>query len=86
LHSLRILDIAREAGRQTCQREGVQFLDDSIASIHLKLTRNDSGRRIFRRIYRFEFTETGNNRREGQVVILGDKVEVVILEPYRILE
>jgi hypothetical protein len=32
LHSIRILELAREAGRQACSRADVQFLDDTVAS------------------------------------------------------
>lgn len=86
LHSIRILEIAREAGRQSCNRMGVQFLDDTVASTKLALARDANGRRILRRSYRFEFTETGDSRREGEVVMLGDRVERVAMEPYQIVE
>lgn len=86
LHSMRILELAREAGRQACARADVQFLDDTVASTRLQLARDKNGRRILRRTYRFEFSETGNSRREGEVIMLGDRVETVILEPYQILE
>lgn len=86
LHSIRILEIARDAGRRACVRDDVQFLDDTVASTSLALARDASGRRIVRRTYRFEFTETGNSRREGQVVMLGERVESVTMEPYQILE
>src|SRR5574340_164757 len=86
LHSIRILEIAREAGRRACARENLQFLDDTVASTSLTLARDKHGRRILRRTYRFEFSETGNSRREGEVVMLGDRVETVSMEPYQILE
>ena len=86
LHGMRILDIAREAGRLACQREGVQLLDDTVASTHLDLSRDEHGRRVLCRTYRFEFSETGNNRREGQVVMLGERVEAITMEPYQIME
>ncbi len=86
LHSIRILELAREAGRQACMREDLQFLDDTVASTRLQLARDRNGRRILRRTYRFEFSETGNSRREGEVVMLGDRVETVTMEPYQILE
>lgn len=86
LHSIRILEIAREAGRLICKQTGVQFLDDTVASTRLQLARDDNGRRILRRSYRFEFTETGNTRREGEVVMLGARIESVTMEPYRIME
>jgi len=86
LQSIRILEIAREAGRQTCSRMNVQFLDDTVASTRLGLARDNNGRRILRRTYRFEFRETGDSRREGEVVMLGDRVERVAMEPYQIVE
>lgn len=86
LHSIRILELAREAGRQACARAEVQFLDDTVAGTRLHLARDRNGRRILRRSYRFEFTETGDSRREGEVVMLGDRVESVSMEPYRIVE
>lgn len=86
LHSIRILEIARDAGRRACARDELQFLDDTVASTCLALDRDSSGRRILRRTYRFEFTETGNTRREGEIVMLGDQVESVTMDPYEILE
>lgn len=86
LHSIRILEIARDAGRRACAKEDLQFLDDTVASTSLALDRDSTGRRILRRTYRFEFTETGNSRREGEIIMLGERVESVTLEPYQILE
>jgi hypothetical protein len=86
LHSIRILEIAREAGRQACNRADVQFLDDTVASTRLALARNAYGRRVLRRTYRFEFSETGNSRRDGEVIMLGDRVELVTIEPYQIVD
>jgi hypothetical protein len=86
LHSIRILEFAREAGRRACAREELQFLDDTVASTKLTLARDDNGRRILRRTYRFEFSETGNNRREGEVIMLGERIESITLEPYQIAE
>ncbi|MBI4808899.1 MAG: DUF3301 domain-containing protein [Nitrosomonadales bacterium] len=86
LHSIRILEIARNAGKQACIKMDVQFLDDTVAGTKLALARDDNGRRILRRTYRFEFSETGDSRREGEVVMLGDRVESVMMEPYQILE
>jgi hypothetical protein len=86
LHSIRILEIAREAGRLACNRMDVQFLDDTVASSHVALARDTNGRRVLRRTYRFEFSETGDSRREGRVIMLGARVERVAMEPYQIAE
>jgi hypothetical protein len=86
LSSIRVLEIARNAAKQTCLKAEVQFLDDTVARTELGFARNDLGRRVLRRTYRFEFTETGNSRIEGQVIMLGDTVESVTMDPYQILE
>lgn len=86
LHSIRILEIARQAGKLACNRMDVQFLDDTVAGTKLALARDNNGRRVLRRTYRFEFSETGNSRREGAVVMLGDRVERVAMEPYQNVE
>jgi hypothetical protein len=83
--SLHALEQAREAGRRTCNEADVQFLDDTVASIALKLVRDETGRRVLRRTYRFEFSETGNSRIEGRVILLGHKVESVTMDPYLLL-
>ena len=85
LDSLRALEVARDAGKRSCINADVQFLDDTVAGIALALVRNMSGRRKLRRTYRFEFSDTGETRLEGRVVLLGDKIESVTMEPYRML-
>lgn len=84
LDSMRALEIARNAGRLVCRNASVQFLDDTVASIGLALVRDESGRRVLRRTYRFEFSETGNSRLEGRMILLGSRVESVTMEPYQI--
>ena len=84
--SMRALEIARRAGKRACDEANVQFLDDTVASIALALVRDDSGRRVLRRTYRFEFSETGNSRLEGSLVVLGNRIESVTMEPYQIVD
>lgn len=83
--SLRALEIARNAGKRACDDANVQFLDDTVAGIALALVRNKSGRRVLRRTFRFEFSETGNTRLEGQLIVLGDRIESVTMEPYQMM-
>jgi len=83
--SLRALETARQMGKRVCSDANVQFLDDTVARVALALVRDASGRRVLRRTYRFEFSETGNSRREGQLVLLGSRIESVTMEPYQIL-
>jgi hypothetical protein len=84
-NSLRALEIARKAGKRACDEANVQFLDDTVAGTALSLARGKTGRRVLRRTYRFEFSETGNTRLEGQLILLGDRVESIAMEPYQIM-
>lgn len=80
------LEIARARAKQLCIEANVQFLDDTVASTGLSLSRNASGNRALCRRYRFEFSETGNSRLEGGLILLGDRVESFSMEPYQIVD
>lgn len=67
-------------GRRACRDGQVQFLDDSVALNRTRFSRDSNGQLQFLRDYRFEFSDTGNNRRPGVVRMLGDRVEWVILD------
>ncbi|MHB9119844.1 MAG: DUF3301 domain-containing protein [Burkholderiales bacterium] len=77
--SLRAREAALQAGKAACQRQGMQFLDDTLALASLRLGRNRRGQTVLRRVYRFEFSDTGNNRLSGSVVMAGGRVDDVML-------
>jgi len=80
--SLRARERALAAGRGACQRYGVQLLDETVQFAKLRLARDDEGRLRLRRTYTFEFSDTGNNRRHGAIVMLGADLQDMHLEPY----
>ncbi len=82
--SLRAREHAVAAGRDACARFGVQLLDETVAFTRLRLARDEEGRLRLRRTYVFEFSETGDNRRHGAIVMLGARLEDLQLEPYRL--
>jgi hypothetical protein len=82
--SLRAREHAVAAGRAACARHGLQFLDDTVAFAKLRLGRDEGGRLRLRRTYAFEFSDTGDNRRHGAIVMLGARVEHLELEPFRL--
>jgi hypothetical protein len=84
LDSIKAREEAVAAGRSACQRYDLQFLDDTVSFSRLRLARNDEGELRLARTYTFEFTETGNNRRQGAVVMLGHEPGEVNLEPYEL--
>jgi hypothetical protein len=83
MDSLRAREHAVAAGRAACARYGVQLLDETVSFTKLRLARDDEGRLRLRRTYVFEFSETGDNRRHGAIVMLGARLEDLQLEPYR---
>ncbi|MCI3952043.1 MAG: hypothetical protein K0R53_1540 [Burkholderiales bacterium] len=74
---------AVDAARRACVAEGVQLLDDTVALASLWPRRVESGTLQLQRIYRFEFSDTGNNRLEGSVTLIGSTVQSLYLEPHR---
>ncbi len=80
--SLGAREIAIEAARRACVAEGVQLLDDTVMLSSLWPQRGESGALTLRRIYRFEFSDTGNNRLDGSVTLLGPTVQALYLEPH----
>ena len=81
--SLRARERAVEAGRSACRRYELQFLDDTVSFARIRLARNEDGELRIARTYTFEFSDTGNNRRHGAIVMLGGDVADMHLEPYR---
>lgn len=82
--SLRARERALAAGRSACERYGVQLLDETVQFAKLRLARDDQGRLRLRRSYAFEFSDTGNNRRHGAIVMLGGDLQDMQLEPYNL--
>src|SRR5258706_4505912 len=84
LDSLKARERAVQAGRAACERHALQFLDDTVSFARLRLKRDDEGQLKIARTYTFEFSDTGNNRRQGAIVILGGRLADLQMEPYRI--
>jgi hypothetical protein len=80
--SLRARERAVAAGKAACRRDDLQFLDDTVEVVKLRPARNEAGQLVLRRTYRFEFSDTGTNRRRGSVVTLGAEVESLYMEPF----
>jgi hypothetical protein len=74
LHSLRVREAAVRGARDACAMEGLLLLDDTVAIAAMKPVRDSEGRRALQRVYEFEFSDTGNNRLKGSVVLVGRKV------------
>jgi uncharacterized protein DUF3301 len=80
--SMRARESAVAAGQRACRRESLQLLDETVECVSLRPARNAAGRLVLRRTYRFEFSDNGDNRRGGSVVMLGGEVESLTMEPF----
>lgn len=83
--------------RQYCQQEDVQLLDDTLVVTARRLRRlpvltlvgeqprqaRPSGWQWLRH-YRFEFTSTGEERYQGELVLAGRRVWRIRLQPHRL--
>lgn len=77
--SLKARETAHAAARRACEEAGVQFLDDTVSQSGLRLARNGEGRATLERHYRFEFSPSGDDRQQGRVRLLGNRVQEVNL-------
>ena len=74
LDSLKAREVAIAAARAACAAEGLLLLDATVSIANLKLARDDDGRLRLQRAYDFEYSDTGDNRKKGGLVLLGHRV------------
>jgi len=79
--SLRVRETANAAMRAACKAEGLQFLDDTVALRSVWPARNGGGRLVLRRIYEFEYSDTGHNRRKGNITMIANDVDALYIGP-----
>ena len=80
--SLRAREAALVAGRTACERYGLLLLDDTVAVSRMRFARNAEGRLRLARTYGFEFSDTGDNRRQGAIALIGGEAADISFEPY----
>jgi hypothetical protein len=80
--SMRAREHAVAASSLACERDHLQFLDETVECVSLRPARDENGRVALRRVYRFEFSDNGDNRRAGSIVMMGGEVESLTMEPF----
>lgn len=78
--SSRARECAVMAAARACGRDGVQFLDQSVAMRRLRLARDGRGRMRIARLYTFDFSPDGSQRRPGFVVVMAGRVRELQLD------
>jgi hypothetical protein len=75
--NLKAREIANVAIREACRSEHLLFLNDTAALESLWFVRDDVGRMRLRRIFGFEYSDTGHERRRGSVTLIANAVVAV---------
>jgi hypothetical protein len=78
--ALRARERANDAMRAACRARGFFFLDDTVSLASLRPVRDDDGRMRLRRVYRFQYSDTGHNRRDGSITFVASTVTDLRLE------
>lgn len=84
--SLNVREAAVVAVKAACHSENLLLLDDTVAILRISLGRDSDGVMCLRRVYGFEYSDTGNDRRSGSIVLLGSRVLVINLNLPETLE
>ncbi len=82
LDSLKAREIGMAAARRACQDEGCQLLDETVVGRLRGLARDEQGVLRLQRVYAFEYSDNGDNRRPGSVTMLGHEVEMLHVRPH----
>ncbi len=77
--ALRVKELALQVARRSCNREGVQLLDQTVSMQRISLSRDASGNWRVWRQYRFEYTVDGEERERGYVIMLGDRLQALVM-------
>lgn len=84
--SMKVRERAFFCVKKHCQQVEVQLLDEYVALNALWLKKDDLGKTKIWRSYQFEFTSTGYERYNGKVVMLGQMLISIQLDPYKIVD
>lgn len=73
-------ETAIKLARAACGRCGVQLLDETVTLQKLRPSRSPRGHMSIARWYTFEFSTSGNDRKNGMVALLGNDLLQMHLE------
>jgi len=73
-----------KAAAKYCEDLELKLLDDSVVLSLWKPVRTNQGTLLIKRRYQFDFTSTGEDRYQGEILIIGRKIEHIKLQPHRI--
>ncbi|MFK7831026.1 MAG: DUF3301 domain-containing protein [Congregibacter sp.] len=75
----RVRELAIAAARRSTKTADVQLLDQTVSLARVSLSRGRDGRWRIWRQFRFEYSRDGVNREIGQIIMLGHRLEAVLV-------
>jgi hypothetical protein len=79
--TMKARETANDAMRAACERSGYFFLDDTVSLRSVRPVRDRDGRMRLARVYTFQYSDTGHNRRDGSITLLANAVTALTLAP-----
>ena len=76
-NTLRARELALGASRETCGLQRYQLLDATVTLQRIELKRAPGGHIQFRRTFQFTYSDDGDSRYTGFVIVSGNHVEQV---------
>jgi hypothetical protein len=73
---------AKLIAKQVCLELHLQLLDDTIALVRMRFKRKKNGMLSLQRTYQFEFTDGGDKRLLGTIIMHGISLEILELPGY----
>jgi len=77
-------EFAYHRAQGACKRLDLQLLDQTVALKNIRFIRSQKGSLHIQRSYTFDFSSTGEDRYEGEVILLGNQLKEVKFAPHRI--
>jgi hypothetical protein len=71
-------ETAAQLGQLACRRANVQWLDQSVHLLGLRLRRGTDGWLVLERQYGFEYSIDGDERRPGRIVLRGGALQSLV--------
>lgn len=79
LSSIRVREIAVTAVQKASERDDFQLLDQSVHVQKVSMSRDGRGSWCLWRQYRFDYSYDGVERRQGHVIMLGKKMQALVV-------
>lgn len=77
--STRVRELAVDAARRATQSADVQLLDQTVALARVSMSRDSGGQWRLWRQYRFEYSREGVERETGHIIMLGRRLQAVVI-------